>query len=95
MNNEEARQVLEEKLLPFRDKPYHELRILIGRQPITGEVATRSSTCYQFEIEVFWDDKRDGNIRVMGTIDDGGGWTWRLPLCSDFIKAPDNTFVGE
>lgn len=94
MNNDEARQVIERQLLPYRDKPYDELRNLIGGEPITGEIAARSGTCYQFEVEVIWDDKRDGNIRVMGAIDDGG-WRACSPLCSDFIKAPDNTFVGE
>jgi hypothetical protein len=33
-------------------------------------------------------------MRVAGSIDDGG-WRAYLPLCRDFIMAPDNSFVDE
>jgi hypothetical protein len=49
---------------------------------------------YQIEIEVFWDNQRGGNVRVMGSIDDGG-WRAFMPLTRDFIKAPDGSFVSE
>lgn len=49
---------------------------------------------YQGEVQVFWDDKPNGAIRVMASIDDGG-WRAFVPLTADFILAPDGTFVGE
>jgi hypothetical protein len=53
-----------------------------------------SGTRYQAEIEVVWDDKRDGNLRVFAAIDDGG-WRAFAPLTNSFIVAPDGSFVGE
>jgi hypothetical protein len=41
-----------------------------------------------------WDDRTGGDLRVIGSIDDGG-WRAFRPLSSDFIVRPDGTFVGE
>ena len=41
-----------------------------------------------------WDAHPNGNVRVSAGIDDGGLRAF-LPLTSDFIKAPDGSFVGE
>lgn len=49
---------------------------------------------YQFEVEAFWDAAAGGNIRVAGMIHDGG-WSAFSPITTDFIKAPDGSFVGE
>ncbi len=49
---------------------------------------------YQIEVEVFWDGQQGGDIRVLGSIDDGG-WSAFRPLCEDFIIAPSGKFVGE
>jgi len=46
---------------------------------------------YQFEIQFFWDDHPDGNIRVAGSIDDGRAST--PLLCDGFIVSSDGTFV--
>ena len=35
-----------------------------------------------------------GNVRVIGSIDDGG-WRAFVPLSDSFIKAADGRFVGE
>jgi hypothetical protein len=49
---------------------------------------------YQLEVQVFWDQKTGGNVRVIGSIDDGGLRAF-FPLTNSFITAPDGTFVGE
>lgn len=49
---------------------------------------------YTLEIRSFYDDKRDKNLRVRLSIDDGG-WSAIVPMSSDFIVAPDGSFVGE
>ena len=67
---------------------------MIDAEPITGERTGPSGKWYQIEIQAFWDGKPDGDIRVMGSIDDGG-WRAYFPLCEDFIKSPSNEFVGE
>jgi hypothetical protein len=45
-------------------------------------------------VEVHWDDRPGGALRVLGTIDDGG-WRALKPLCDDLLLAPDGRFVGE
>ena len=94
MDKKEARQIISTELESFRDKPYYELVQMINAEPITGERTSPSGKLYQIEIQVFWDDKPKGNIRVSGSIDDGGLRAF-FPLTEDFIKSPLNGFVGE
>ena len=94
MNKEEAKQIIRVELESFRAKPYSELVQMIGAEPVTSERTGPSGKRYQIEIQVFWDDKAGGDIRVVGSIDDGG-WRAYRPLCEDFIKNPANEFVGE
>jgi len=93
VNKEEARGVLAAHLRVWRDLSYGDLRSRIGSQThfdVNGSLDAR----YQVDLEVFWDDKPGGNIRVVGSVDDGGIRAV-APLTSDFIKAPDDTFVDE
>lgn len=46
-----------------------------------------SGTDYQIEIEVMWDGKGGGDLRVLGSIDDGGVRAF-CPLCDSFIVTP-------
>ena len=93
MNKVEALSLLEGQLRPWRERSWAQLREEVG-QSHRFEVTGESGTCYQGEIQVFWDDKTDGAIRVMASIDDGG-WRAFVPLTDDFILAPDGTFVDE
>jgi len=94
MNKEEAIAVLEKELALLRDESYTTLVSRISAGPLAFERAAPGGTNYQLEIEVFWDDRPGGNVRVMGSVDDGG-WRAFIPLCRDFIKAPDGSFIGE
>jgi hypothetical protein len=40
------------------------------------------------EIQCFWDDRADGDIRVMGSIDDGG-WRAFVPITDGFMMTPE------
>jgi hypothetical protein len=93
MNIEEARALLATEISAWRSRSYADL---VGqmKEPSAFEVEGASGTTYQLEIEVLWDDKRGGNIRVIGSIDDGGWRAFSL-LSDDFIMAPDGSFVGE
>ena len=93
MDKEKARAVLAEALQPYRAKSFAALRDLIGQIDVY-EIANPDGPDFQIEIEAFWDDKPDGDIRVMGAVDDGG-WSAFFPLCDNFIVAPDGSFVGE
>ena len=90
----EARQIINTELELFRGKPYSELVQMIDAEPITGERTSPSGQFYQIEIQAYWDDKPNGNIRVSGSIDDGGLRAF-APLTEDFIKSPSDQFVGE
>ena len=95
MDKEDAKQIIHAELEFYRAKPYSDLVQIIDAEPVTGElIGPSSGKRYQFEIQAFWDHKPNGNIRVVGCIDDGG-WSAFVPLTDDFIKSPSNEFVGE
>ena len=93
MDRDEARAMLADVVSELRARSYDELRGLIG-DPQTQELAGSGGTTYQVEVQVFWDDKAERNLRVLGSIDDGGLSAFK-PLTDDFIIAPDGSFVGE
>ena len=94
MNKDEAKKIITSELDQYRAKPYSELVRMIDCEPVTKEHHGSSGQWYQIEVEAFWDDKPNENIRVIGSIDDGG-WRAYCPLNSDFIKSPSDQFVGE
>ena len=93
MDNQEARELLAKKLADYRRLRYADLVAKIGDID-SLEVTGPSGVDYQIEIQFTWDGKQDGDVRVMGGIDDGG-WRAFAPLCDDFIMSPDGRFVGE
>jgi hypothetical protein len=93
MNKHEGQALLAEQLRPYRERTFAELSSLVGhdeRLDLTGP----SGQGYQVEISIFWDHTVGGNVRVMGSIDDGGLRAF-VPLSDSFIMAPDGKFVGE
>jgi hypothetical protein len=93
MNEQEARKLLAEQLNAYRRRPYAELSSRIGTDH-QFEVVGLSGVAYQIEIQFLWDDQPNGNLRVLGSIDDGGLRAF-FPLCRSFILASDGMFVGE
>ena len=70
------------------------LEYVVSTDPIVTYPKADDGTECCLEISAFWDDKPDGDIRVAFAIDDGG-WRTFMPVGTDFIIAPDGTFVGE
>ena len=93
MDKKEAHQILAKHLQDFRGKSYADLKRLLTEQD-TIEVTAPSGNSYQIEIQAVWDDRPDGNLRIIGNIDDGG-LRALVPLSDDFIISPDGRFVGE
>jgi hypothetical protein len=90
----EALSLLEEELGKLRRESYNDL---VGRIKTGALTETRqgdSGTEYQLEFTFTWDDRPGGNVRVLGSIDDGR-WRAFVPITRSFIKSPDNTFVDE
>ena len=93
MNEQAARSLIKSELDKLRQLAYSELVTMIGN-PSTKEVIADDGKWYQLETEVFWDNKRPKDLRVMVAADDGG-WRAFKPLTGDFIIRPDGSFVGE
>ena len=86
MDKVEGIGILKSRLDEYRTWSHDRLRSHMGG-PIVLEARGRSGTDYQIEIEVFWDDKEGGDLRVLGSIDDGGARAF-CPLCDSFIVTP-------
>jgi hypothetical protein len=93
MDNREAEVVLRGHLDGYRQRAYSELVRLRGKAQ-TAQLQGASGTSYQVEVEIHWDAKPGGAVRVLGSIDDGGVRSLR-PISQDFILSPDGTFLGE
>ena len=87
MNREEALSLLNAKLDEYRTLNYDQLAGRAGDEEFP-EVVGASGTQYQIEIQIVWDDKPGGDVRVLGSIDDGG-WRAFLPLCDSLLVTPD------
>lgn len=90
MNKDEAIRILDEELETYRQKSHAELVELIDNP----KNFTKPGTTYQIVIQAVWDDKPQGDVRVLGSIDDGGIRAF-FPITRDFIKNPKEEFVGE
>lgn len=93
MNKDEAQTILERELGRYRRRSYSELLSLVDRSETFERLAPSGAT-YQVEVQVFFDDGARRNLRVAGAVD-GGGWRALMPMCDDFIIAPDGTLTGE
>ena len=94
MDREEALNLLNAKLDDYRKMSYADLAAKIGHEEFP-EVVGPSGTEYQIEIHVIWDHKPDGDVRVMGTIDDGTLRGAFRPVCEDLIVRPDRLATSE
>ena len=93
MDKPEASLLLQKEIEARRAASYAELAELLD-EPATIERRGESGVTYQLEVQVLWDDRPGGNLRVLVSIDDGG-WRSLVPVSDDFIVAPDGSFVGE
>ena len=87
MNREEALSLLNAKLNEYRKLSYGQLAARVGDEEFP-EVVGPSGTQYQIEIQIVWDDKPGGDVRVLAAIDDGG-WRAFMPLCDSLIVTVD------
>jgi hypothetical protein len=96
MDKEEAQQILDHEIMIYREKTFQQLTALVGSVDIFT-LAGSSGVEYQIEVQAFWDHpKKPGeNLRVILSIDDGGFLSSLTPMSSDFIMAPDGSFIGE
>lgn len=93
MNGKEAKALLQIELARYRKSSYTELQRLLNTQDVY-EIAGASGVRYYVEIEAFWDNRKFGNLRVVGAIDDGGLRAF-FPVSDSFILSPEGKFHGE
>jgi hypothetical protein len=89
----EAKWLLLRDLVAWRRRPYDEPRTLIDQEHHV-HIRGRSGAEYQIEIQPIWDTKPGGDIRVLGSIDDG---RWRAccpPTYGVLIPQPDQVASG-
>lgn len=91
MNRAEAKSTLAGELRAFAARPYDQLVELISNTEVKN-VLSDSGVNYQIEIDVFWESEPNQNLRIMGSIDDGG-WRAFFPLTESLIMKPDGTLI--
>lgn len=93
MDKVEASKILSERLAEYRRQSYAELaRLVAAKQIDTSEIPGPSGASYQLEVQFFWDDQPGGDVRVLGSIDDGG-WRAVVPLTQSFIVSPEGKIL--
>lgn len=93
LDEREARGALARHLAGYRARPYAELAALVARQPDPVEVTGATGARYQLEVIAVWDAGEGGDVRIIGSVDDGGWRAWR-PLSDDFVMRPDGSILG-
>jgi len=95
VDKKEAHSVLGIVLASYRSRTYAELAAWARERRIdTQAVVAPSGKQYEIEVQFLWNGKPNGDVRVSGSIDDGG--TRAFPLLTDsFAVSPEGKFVGE
>jgi len=93
MDKTEAQGVLDQQFASFTRRSYAELVATIDR-PQAVQAKGPSGTTYNIEFNVFYDDSHQKqDLRIMGSIDDGGGRSFMLPLTKSEIMKPTGELV--
>jgi hypothetical protein len=91
MDRNEAHELLRQRLDRYRARSHRELQSLIA-EPDVVELIGPSGARLCVEVLAVWDSRIGGDIRIIGSVDDGG-WRAFKPLSDDFIMRPDGTLV--
>ena len=85
MNDEEAKGILRAEVIKLRPSGYDGLVARLAGKQERFEVVGLSGATYHIEFEGFWDG--GDNLRVVGSVDDGGGRAL-LPFTDSFTVDP-------
>jgi hypothetical protein len=83
LNHKIASSIIEIEMKRLQLMSYQELNA-IRDQEIHKEIVAEDGKTYQVEVNVIWDSRKGGDLRVMVSVDDGG-WSAFKPLMSSFI----------
>jgi hypothetical protein len=88
MNRVEAKWLLLRELVRWQRRPYHELQSMLDKEQ-HHELRGASGCEYQIEVEPVWDDRPDGDIRILGSIDDGKHRAYCPLSYGTLVRKPD------
>jgi hypothetical protein len=92
MDKAEATAVLDQQLASFVRRSYAELASTVDR-PQGMQTEGPSGTKYNIEFNVFYDDGQKKDLRIVGSIDDGGTRMFMFPLTKTEIMKPTGELV--
>lgn len=92
---EKLKVIIVNELDKFRSSSYQELKSFVVQDKVDVYEITLEGIVYDIEILFFWDNHPNGNIRVIGSINEQRTFSAFRPLSDSFIKAPDGSFIGE
>lgn len=108
MNKEELHQILSAQLAKYCSWSYSQLAERVERDRQAHDCLEHfegialDGTQYQMEFQAVWDDKPQGDVRVLGALSTqrqkpllGFIPTYTPDVTDSFIKSPDGRFVGE
>jgi hypothetical protein len=87
MSSEEAKGILRAEFIKLRSAGYPDLVERLAGRPQSREVVGLSGVTYHVELEGFWDDATQRDLRVVASIDDGGSRAF-LPFTDSFTIDP-------
>jgi hypothetical protein len=87
-----ARKLLKDELESLKTRPFSFFAQSVNRTT-HKKIIGQDGVHYQIEIEIFWDGRRGGDIRVLGSVDDGK-LRALMPLTEDFVISPAGTLLG-
>ncbi len=94
MNKAEAKQILDSIVSEYHKKSYDELVELIDGDIGVFHVVGASGTTYEIEIDIFFDEQNEKNVRFDAILDTGVISSF-FPMRESFIKNPKNEFSHE
>ncbi|MGH7845604.1 MAG: hypothetical protein ACREQW_10600 [Candidatus Binatia bacterium] len=87
MNRDEAQSLLRVRVAELKAKSYPELKALLNN-PECFEAKAGSGQIYQIEWEAFWESAREGNLKIIASIDDGKLSSSIVPITLAFVVTP-------
>ena len=93
MNEQAAQALINDWLGELKQRSYNDLTLMIGRTR-TETRRGEDGKEYQLEAEVFWANKKGGDVLVIVSADDGGLRAFH-PLSSSFLRGPDGYLAEE
>lgn len=86
------KSILHEKMLELQKLSYEELCKFIDNPQ--HEEYGEGDDYYQIEFEAVYDNPKNKDVlRVIASIDDGGGRAFFMPFCEDFLISKDGKLL--